>query len=72
MKIFFIFTVQNFLHDPLSVFKPSIEEIEDEEAFLTQDPLEIMKAGNISNPVPWIIGVNSEEGLAVATGMHIF
>ncbi|CAL8137610.1 unnamed protein product [Orchesella dallaii] len=56
-----------FLHDPLSVFKPTVEEIDDDDAFLTQDPLELMKAGNVTTRVPWIIGVNSEEGLAVAS-----
>ncbi|ODN01962.1 Esterase FE4 [Orchesella cincta] len=37
----------NFLHDPLSVFKPTVEEIDDDDAFLTQDPFELMKSGNI-------------------------
>lgn len=46
-----------------SVFLPSVEEaFDDEEAFLTDTPFNILKDG-LKNPVPVIIGLNTVEGL---------
>ncbi|KAJ0169564.1 hypothetical protein K1T71_014749 [Dendrolimus kikuchii] len=46
-----------------SVFLPSVEkEFDDEEAFLTDTPFNILKEG-LKNPVPIIIGLNTVEGL---------
>lgn len=44
------------------MYGPTIETIDDNEAFLTKDPVEMLKKEEIVNKVPLIIGVTSEEG----------
>lgn len=44
------------------MFAPTIEVINDEHAFLTEDPLTTLKNGNFPK-IPWIVGVNEAEGL---------
>lgn len=51
----------------MTIFKPTVEYIDDEYAFITKPPHEIVASGNFSN-VPWIAGVNSDEGLITAAG----
>jgi carboxylesterase type B len=55
------------LRERISLFTPTIETVDDDEAFLTEDPLEVLKSGNI-NKVPIIAGVNSDEGLITSAG----
>ncbi|XP_069669062.1 juvenile hormone esterase-like [Periplaneta americana] len=44
-------------------FKPTLEHpTEHEEAFITEDPLELLSQGKFYN-VPFIVGINSNEGL---------
>jgi len=51
----------------MSVFVPSVEKLEkDVHSFLVEYPEEIMRKGTF-NKVPWITGVNSEEGLITST-----
>jgi len=44
------------MHEPMSVFKPTIESIHDDEAFLTQNPVDLIRTGDIVSPVPWMLG----------------
>lgn len=46
--------------DPVMSFTPVVESIEND-AFLPVHPLRVLKQGKYA-PVPWISGVNSEEG----------
>jgi carboxylesterase type B len=55
------------LRERISLFTPTIETVDDDEAFLTEDPLEVLKSGKI-NKVPIIAGVNSDEGLITSAG----
>ncbi|CAL8105116.1 unnamed protein product [Orchesella dallaii] len=48
---------------PLAIYAPSIEAVLDENTFLTDEPLSLMKNGGIASHVPWLTGVNSEDGL---------
>jgi len=52
------------LHHKYAYFGPTVEYDEDEDgdAFLPDLPQNIINSGNISK-VPWICGVNSEEGI---------
>jgi carboxylesterase type B len=54
--------VVDLLRDPLSVFVPTVEAVKDENAFITEDPLEIAKNESV-NKVPWLAGVTADEGL---------
>ncbi|XP_021951286.1 venom carboxylesterase-6 [Folsomia candida] len=56
------------LRDHVTIFKPTIEVIDDDQAFLTKHPKEIIKSGNFSR-LPWIAGVNSEEGLITSAAI---
>jgi carboxylesterase 1 len=56
------------LRDHVTIFKPTIEVIDDDQAFLTKHPTEIIKSGNFSL-VPWIAGINSEEGLITSAAI---
>lgn len=50
--------------NPQSVFLPSLEEVfDDEEPFLLNTPFEILTGGDLINPVPIMIGLNTVEGL---------
>lgn len=46
-------------------FLPVIEAVEDENAFLTEHPKRILEEGG-SAKVPWLVVVNSAEGLLEA------
>jgi carboxylesterase type B len=52
--------------DRLALFAPTIERVNDSLAFLTDHPRVLLEQGKVANPVPWITGVNSEEGLIYA------
>lgn len=45
------------------LYTPSIEVVDDEEAFLTSDPKGMLRRGVIPNDVPWIAGVTNAEGV---------
>lgn len=64
--------MQDVLHDSKAVFAATVETIDDGSAFLTTDPLELLRKSRIENRVPWITGVNAEEGLILSAGMMIF
>ncbi|PSN42542.1 hypothetical protein C0J52_03844 [Blattella germanica] len=51
---------------PVIPFKPVVETGED--AFLPATPLELAK--KVTNPVPWMIGINQAEGAIIAAGMY--
>ncbi|CAG7678292.1 unnamed protein product [Allacma fusca] len=51
------------------VFVPSIEVVNDEEAFLVEHPLQIMAEGR-AHRVPILIGANADEGLLSAMAMY--
>lgn len=63
-----VFNLQDVLHDSLAVFAVTVETIKDENAFLTEDPAVLLQKGRIENRVPWITGVNAEEGLILSAG----
>ncbi|ODN06566.1 Venom carboxylesterase-6 [Orchesella cincta] len=48
---------------PLAIYAPSVEAVLDENTFLSDEPLTLMKNGGIVNNVPWLTGVNAEDGL---------
>ncbi|KAJ4438845.1 hypothetical protein ANN_14798, partial [Periplaneta americana] len=51
-------------------FKPTLEHpTEHEEAFITEDPFELLSQGKFYN-VPFIVGINSNEGLLCLKGSH--
>lgn len=54
--------------DPVMIFMPTIET-NHRGAFLTDDPVSILKSGKYAN-VPWISGMNSEEGLYRAAYLY--
>ncbi|CAG7822962.1 unnamed protein product [Allacma fusca] len=49
-------------HKESHFVRPSIEATDDEEAFLVEHPLEILAQGKAQR-VPWMAGVNADEGL---------
>lgn len=53
--------------DPLTIYRPVIEQ-RIPGAFLTQDPMTIMKSGNYY-PVPWMTGVVQNEGAVRAAAI---
>ncbi|CAL8123706.1 unnamed protein product [Orchesella dallaii] len=56
--------------DPLRIYCPSIEiNRTSSEAFLTRHPYEMLTEG-LQKPVPWMVGVNSAEGLIVTSGIY--
>ncbi|CAL8100204.1 unnamed protein product [Orchesella dallaii] len=51
------------LREAITIFKPSVEvDIPDGNTFITEHPRDLALRGDY-NRVPWIMGVNSEEGL---------
>jgi len=46
---------------PLILFGPVVENVKMPDPFITQDPTEIIKSGNIST-VPWIVSYVAEDG----------
>ncbi|CAG7821048.1 unnamed protein product [Allacma fusca] len=50
-------------------FMPSIEVVNDEEAFLVEHPLTIMAEGR-AHKVPWMVGANSDEGLCTSLAFY--
>ncbi|ODM98280.1 Venom carboxylesterase-6 [Orchesella cincta] len=56
------------LRDQQGIYKPVIEIIDDEYTFISKSPLEIIQSGNYSK-VEWLTGVNSHEGLILATAV---
>lgn len=51
-------------------FKPVVEPPSDE-AFLTDTPANLFKDGKFQD-VPWIVGVNQEDGLLRSAGNNSF
>lgn len=51
------------------MYGPTVEVVDDNEAFLTKNPVQMLKDGEIVNNVPWIVGVTTNEGLANAASM---
>jgi carboxylesterase type B len=60
------FGLQDQLRDPKTVFVPSVETIHGPQSFLVETPEQILKKGNFSK-IPWLTGVNSEEGLIISS-----
>lgn len=54
--------VQGIIRDEYSLFVPVIERIKDGKEFMADDHTELIKRGQYSK-VPWLMGVNSGEGL---------
>lgn len=53
---------QGVIRDEFSLFVPVIERIKDGDEFLADDPKDLIASGEYSK-VPWLMGVNSGEGL---------
>ncbi|CAG7725234.1 unnamed protein product, partial [Allacma fusca] len=51
------------------MFQPSIEAVNDEEAFLIEHPLQIITDGR-GHRVPMLIGANADEGLLSSIAIH--
>ncbi|CAG7829473.1 unnamed protein product, partial [Allacma fusca] len=52
-------------------FGPSIEK-PGPDSFLTENPLVLLKSGRIANKVPWMAGVNENEGFVILGKMLQF
>lgn len=48
-------------------YAPSVEAVIDENTFLPEEPIKMLREGNFAH-VPWLNGVDSEEGLPFSTG----
>ena len=48
--------------------RPTIEAVDDEEAFITEHPLKLVAKGKASQ-VPWMAGVTADEGLISTIGL---
>ena len=59
--------LQDYFRPYLSMFVPTIETVNDLDAFLVEEPIEILKSGRF-NKVPLITGCNSHEGLMMSPG----
>lgn len=57
-----LYNLQGIIRDEYSLFVPVIERIKDGKEFLADDPTELISTGQYSQ-VPWLMGVNSGEGL---------
>lgn len=53
----------------LGKYAPSVEAVVDKGTFLPDQPIELLKRGEFAK-IPWMAGVDSEEGLPFATGVH--
>lgn len=66
LSVFYLFPwyhyFQGTIRDEFSLFVPVIENVKDGDEFLADDPKELISSGQYSK-VPWLIGVNSGEGL---------
>lgn len=51
-------------------FKPVVEPSY-KDAFMTKEPKEVFKSGDF-NQVPWIVGLNTEDGALRVAGLDIF
>ncbi|OXA51774.1 esterase E4 [Folsomia candida] len=59
------------LRESIAIFKPSVEvDIRDGNTFLAEKPTEMAKRGDFTK-VPWVTGVNSEEGLVFSAAMLV-
>ena len=52
------------------MFSPTVETVNDEQAFLAEHPLDIMRQGRAQR-VPWMTGYNSHEGLLSSPSTYI-
>lgn len=59
-------TFQEWDTDPMIPFRPVIEPCS-ADAFLSQDPEDLIKSGKAAQ-VPWITGINTEDGTLRAAG----
>ncbi|XP_015115295.1 venom carboxylesterase-6 isoform X2 [Diachasma alloeum] len=57
-----------FSYDPVIPFKPVVEP-NHPGAFLAQDPVEILKSGNLTD-IPWMTGFTSHEGALRAANLY--
>ncbi|XP_064211368.1 uncharacterized protein LOC655784 [Tribolium castaneum] len=60
-----------FIASRIRPFGPVVEKYATESAFLTQEPLQIIKSGTF-NKVPLIIGNNSREGILAEVARKVF
>jgi len=60
-------TKKNIPRPKLGKFAPSIDMVKDDENFLPESPLDLLKKGKFAR-IPWLTGVDAEEGLPFSTG----
>ncbi|CAL8109732.1 unnamed protein product [Orchesella dallaii] len=53
---------KGIIRDEYSLFAPVIERVKDGGEFLADEPAELLSSGRFSK-IPWLVGVNSGEGL---------
>jgi len=51
----------------LGKYAPSVEAVIDDTTFLPYEPLEMLKNGSFAK-VPWLTGVDSQEGMPFSLG----
>lgn len=54
---------RNVLLHPLAIYAPSKEGVWDHSTFLPDEPLTLLRNGSTVNSVPWMTGVNADDGL---------
>jgi len=63
--------LKTVLLHPLAIYAPSVESVLDENTFLTDEPYSLMKNGGIVNKVPWLTGVNADDGLIYSASNNL-
>lgn len=58
------------MREKVTLFVPTIETVQDKNAFIVEEPLESLMSGRF-NKVPIIVGVNEEEGILSSSSNHI-
>ncbi|CAG7727296.1 unnamed protein product [Allacma fusca] len=65
-----VLTVSVFYpHKSGTLFRPSVEAVNDSETFIAQHPLGIVENG-LAHKVPWMAGVTADEGLLASAGYY--
>lgn len=62
---------RTLLHHPLAIYAPTAEAVADSNTFIGTEPLALMVNGSGMNYVPWLTGVNSEDGLLYSASNEI-
>ena len=62
--------LQEWYIDPLVPVGPVVETAGEDPVFLPEFPYRLISEGRFRKNIPWLVGVNSEEGLLHAAGEY--